>query len=64
MTSLVLDGVSKSLGGVEVLHGVSLSVRSGTRAAIVFWGTSGWRRSIRARGRSALENHGLLTDRY
>ena len=39
MTSLVLDGVSKSLGGVEVLHGVSLSVRSGTRAAIV--GSSG-----------------------
>ncbi|MEO7375024.1 MAG: ABC transporter ATP-binding protein [Terrimesophilobacter sp.] len=39
MTSLVLDGVSKSLGGVEVLHGISLSVRSGTRAAIV--GSSG-----------------------
>ncbi|GAB3037972.1 ABC transporter ATP-binding protein [Parafrigoribacterium mesophilum] len=39
MTSLKLDGVSKSLGGVEVLHGISLSVRSGTRAAIV--GSSG-----------------------
>jgi iron(III) transport system ATP-binding protein len=39
MTSLVVDRVSKSLGGVEVLHGVSLSVRSGTRAAIV--GSSG-----------------------
>jgi iron(III) transport system ATP-binding protein len=39
MTSLVLEGVSKSLGGVEVLHSVSLSVRSGTRAAIV--GSSG-----------------------
>lgn len=39
MTSLVLDGVSKSLGGAEVLHGISLRVRSGTRAAIV--GSSG-----------------------
>jgi iron(III) transport system ATP-binding protein len=39
MTSLVLDGVSKSLGGVRVLHGIGLSVRSGTRAAIV--GSSG-----------------------
>jgi iron(III) transport system ATP-binding protein len=39
MTSLVLTGVSKSLGGLEVLHSVSFSVRSGTRAAIV--GSSG-----------------------